>query len=629
MACESRDNAAELIGLAPALGRARPPARLGDGRLGYPLSGRGESTRQALRRGIRQIYPTMTDAQLEAYVEDLRLRDIEPWGHYAQLRQQLTALRESLRSWQDEASGPLQRLRRRRLADRLRRCWRRKSNIGTEDGYILHVEGGPTGQLPELPPGLDFSHVTQLTLRGLGLEELQQNFISRFNRVVELDLRENRLVTLPAGIESLVRLRQLRLSHNRIVLDAQGNTRLASLVRLERLHLDHNPLGQAPEVSALTRLRELSLPGCGLETLPTRVQTPWRAFTDFRNNQLRRLNVELNGMRERIRRMALHDNPFDEVSEIELSERSSSSDSSEEGARGLSYRHALVDETVRQQWLSGVTGALRAHRERLWNDLFEEPGSRDFFRFLADFAQSSDLARHPAYYRARIWEIVEACAEDSEVRELLFAQASGPRTCEDSLLWTLSQLETRASVVQLTRGLTGEGAQAALVALNRSLARLAQVDRIATRHVQKMAGDARLFVDDLEVYLAYRVNLAGPLQLPAQPRSMHYQSHSGVTRSDLNAARSEVLQAETPRTLSEALATQEFWQIHARERHADRFEQLLEPFHERLANMEEHVEEIGEMAYLQGSNTLRDELLAAERRLIRTLARAAHGLPED
>lgn len=624
-AAAARDVAAEMIGLAPPPGRVRPPVRLGDGRVGYLLSGRGESSGQALRRGLRQIYPTMSDGQVDALLADLRLRGIEPWQHFARLRAQLADLRGSLLRWQEQASGPLERLRRRRLATRLRRCWRRKSNIGTEDGYVLQIDGLQVGELPELPAGLDFPHVTQLTLRRLGLEAVPHAFISRFANVVELDLRGNRLTTVPMGVEQMVRLRELRLSHNRIVLDAQADAQLSALVRLERLHLDHNPLGQAPAVSGLPRLRELSLRSTGLEDLPTRVQTPWRALTDFRNNQLRRLNVELNAVRERIRRMALHDNPLEDFSEEEISE---SSGSSEEG-RGLSYRHALVDQAMRQQWLAGSTGALRAHREALWVGLQEEPGARDFFRFLADFAQSSDLARYPGYYRARVWEIIEACAYDTDVRSGLFALAGGPRTCEDRLLWTLSQLETRAAVVKMTRGLPARGAETALVSLGRSLYRLDRLDRIAARHVQRMASQAGLFVDELEVYLAYRVNLAGPLQLPPQPRSMHYRSHSGVSASDLNAARSEVLQAENPRTLSDALATQDFWEDHVRRHHADRFEQMLAPFHERLAHLEAHAEETGEMAYLMGSNTLRDELLEAERRLLRTLARAAYSLPED
>ena len=196
------------------------------------------------------------------------------------------------------------------------------------------------------------------------------------------------------------------------------------------------------------------------------------------------------------------------------------------------------------------------------------------------------------------------------------------------MLWILSQMESRVLVVQMTRGLPEEGAQAALVQLGRSLWRLDQVDRIAARHAGRLRR-AGVEVDEIEVFLAYRVNLAGQLQLPPQPASMHYQSHSRVGRADINAARLEVQNLETSSRLSDSLANQTFWESHCRRRYPQRFEDMLAPCYTRLAALEENVSQTGELAYVQGSNTLRDELVAAERRLIRTLAREAHGLEED
>lgn len=63
-----RDELAALLGMAPVLGRVRPPVRLGDGRLGYPLSGRGESSTEALRQAIRRLFPRLTDAQVEDFI---------------------------------------------------------------------------------------------------------------------------------------------------------------------------------------------------------------------------------------------------------------------------------------------------------------------------------------------------------------------------------------------------------------------------------------------------------------------------------------------------------------------------------------------------------------------------------
>ncbi|MFP3449746.1 hypothetical protein, partial [Pseudomonas sp. SIMBA_067] len=61
-----REKTAKMMGLPPIAERYRPPQRIADGRSGYALSGGGESSRQASRRGLHEIFPTLTDAQLDA-----------------------------------------------------------------------------------------------------------------------------------------------------------------------------------------------------------------------------------------------------------------------------------------------------------------------------------------------------------------------------------------------------------------------------------------------------------------------------------------------------------------------------------------------------------------------------------
>lgn len=130
-----REQAATLIGQAPVGEGIRPPVRFADGRLGYPLNVRVPSSRQASRRGIQQIYPTLDREQLERYLQDLLARRVDPWMHYNRLRRQLERLRESLQAWQQAGHGVLDKLRRRRVANTLRRCWRRKSSTLGDGGY--------------------------------------------------------------------------------------------------------------------------------------------------------------------------------------------------------------------------------------------------------------------------------------------------------------------------------------------------------------------------------------------------------------------------------------------------------------------------------------------------------------
>ena len=88
------------------------------------MSGRGESSRRAIGRGIHQVFPTMTDGELQAYLLDLMERRVGLWEHYSQLTGQLARLRQSLRQWRRDASNPLDALRRRRVATAVRRSWR-------------------------------------------------------------------------------------------------------------------------------------------------------------------------------------------------------------------------------------------------------------------------------------------------------------------------------------------------------------------------------------------------------------------------------------------------------------------------------------------------------------------------
>ncbi|MDD2048597.1 NEL-type E3 ubiquitin ligase domain-containing protein [Pseudomonas putida] len=623
-----REVASRLIGQAPVGGGVRPPVRFGDGRLGYPLSGRGASSRVAIRRAIRQVFPTLDDTQLNRYLVELDERGVALWEHVHQLHGQLARLRIVLRRWREERNGVLDLLRRQRVTDRLRRCWRRKTEMLEDGSYSLEIEGERVGSLPRLPDDVDFGHVTQLKLRNMNLSQLDADFLPRFPRLLSLDLRDNQLSTLPQGIEQLSALRRLRLNNNQIVMTSAANLRLRALTNLEQLDLGQNPLGTAPDVNGLVHLRELGLRATGLTQFPARVQQlPWRGLTDMRENQLRQLNQELHGLRLRAERVALHDNPLDEASEQFLSDVSTSSSVSGSGGNhSLPYRHQLVQEAERERWLVGAYGALRTQREARWRALNKVTRSTDFFRFLRDFAQSPDFQRHPIYHRMRMWQVIDACYENSEVREQLFLLAGGRGACEDRLLLIVSQMQVRVIIHQQTAGLSLAQSEVPLMQLGRSLFRLDQVDLIAAQRLREMRASGRHAIDDVEVYLTYRLRLAHTLGLPGQPSSMHYEAYSGVTAQDLNIARVAVLQAESNESLAAALAVRDFWQKHLRTSYPNRFTALFDSYQAPLADYLEQCEagDINEETYLQHCKILLSQANAAERDLYLELTHQAY-----
>ncbi|MCX2686177.1 NEL-type E3 ubiquitin ligase domain-containing protein [Pseudomonas sp. DCB_AW] len=610
-----RDLAAQLIGQAPIGGGVRPPVRWGDGRLGYPLSGRGESRGQASRRGLRQIFPTLGDSQLQRYLLDLIARGVDPWQHYSELSQQLVSLRQVLRRWRMEHAGVLDLLRRGRVANSIRRCWRCKTGLRSDGTYALDIRGERVGSLPTLEEGVSFPHVTRLTLRDMDLSEIDPDFLARFPNLRELDLRANHLAVIPPGVERLTELRGLQLDHNRIIMDVAGNRRLSALTRLQTLELNYNPLGFAPDIRGLIHLRPVGLRSTGITSFPSRLQQlPLRGVADLRNNQIRQVNQDLHGLRQRLQRMALHDNPLDEASEQYLNQLSGTS----------SFRHQLVQVNEREHWLLGSTGAQRSEREMQWRNLQLETTSRPFFNFLRDFARSSDFVQRPTYYRARVWNIIEACEQNTELREQLFIMSGGNASCEDRLLWLFSQMEVRALIHRHTSGMSIAQSEVELMRLSRSLFRLDALDEIATRRIQRIR-DAGHDVDDIEVYLTYRVRLAGPLRLPAQPAALHFEAYAGLTPADLNNARVEVLRAETPERLTQALADQAFWERYVRDRYERRFTALVDAFRAPEEAYRERAEagEVSEEQYLKYCEGIVQAIHDGERDLIVTLAREA------
>lgn len=101
-ALADREVAARMIGLAPVGQGVRPPLRLFDGRLGYPLSGHLSGTRQALRRTLNHVFPLMTGEELQSYLQDLARRGLEPWSHVSQLLHAKASLKQALYAWRSE-----------------------------------------------------------------------------------------------------------------------------------------------------------------------------------------------------------------------------------------------------------------------------------------------------------------------------------------------------------------------------------------------------------------------------------------------------------------------------------------------------------------------------------------------
>ncbi|WP_422403013.1 NEL-type E3 ubiquitin ligase domain-containing protein [Pseudomonas sp. GZD-209] len=614
-----RDRAAGWIGQAALGTGVRPPVRWGDGRLGYPLSGRGSSSRQALEQGIRQVFPTLDDAQLQAYINERLLAGDNLWGHMSALHQQLQRLQSALTDWQRSAADAQQAQARHRIAARLLRCWRRQMPV-VQGSYRLVLEGESLQVLPALPEGLDFAHVHHLALHHLELGEVAGDWLRRFPALRRLDLSDNRLARLPDAIGELNHLAELDVSGNQIRWSDQADLAIGRLNLLEVFNVNRNPVEQMPTLAPLTRLRQVHLRATGLTQVPQSLaRLGGLEYADLRDNLIVDLDSALFELpRRRLEHIALHDNPLSASSLARL-------ESFLQGGQGplrQLLRHFQPEEGARDAWLEGLDHSQRAIRQGQWDNVAQQSGSSGLLRLLGDLRGTADFRSQRAALRQRVWRVVEACEQDSQLRQAMFELAARPRSCSDSVALNFSHLEVLALVHQRTHGVTGVGAERDLLRLGRDLFRLDEVERLATLAIEDR-WDSGEFVDDVEVRMAYRVGLAEPLSLPAQPEGMRYASSAGVTTQQLSQVRAQVLVAERGPRLVESLTQREFWQAHLRGTYGAQFEALDRPFHQRLEALLEATDDLTDGEYLAAIDQVAQAREQAQRALIFELTHTA------
>lgn len=430
---------------------------------------------------------------------------------------------------------------------------------------------------------------------------------------------DNQLTELPEVLTQLPQLRSLDLSGNRIVLGPEGNRRLASLTHLQRLDLSRNTLVASPQLGGLRRLRQVNLRGAGLSRVPEGLmQQADLEFADLRDNRIASLDADFYTQPARaLERIHLHDNPLDAVSQA----RQASFQHSGEARIATLSRHTPAGEVNREGWLVPLDSALQLPRRQLWNSLASEAESDDFFQLLADLRDTEDYRLQRDEMSRRVWEVIDACTQNSELRERLFDMAMQPTSCADSVALTFSLMEVQSWVHLRTAGLTGQAAEPDLLRLGRSLFRLDAVDRAAAEDIEQRI-QARNDVDEIEVRLAYRVRLAGTLGLPGQPAVMRFPMAAQVSGARLLQVRGQVLTAERTQ-LAQSVAARAFWQAHLRQTYGARFEALDQPFHLEMEALDARASRLTEADYLAEVERIALRRDTAQARLFETLTREA------
>ena len=588
---------------------------------------------------IKELHPQLSDQQVTRFLEALRAKG-DPDQAIDRIRDDLKQLRNTLQAWRDNqptqldsAGDPIvgvnwnfQQNGGRHIEERLLECFERKSeafgerNIHPDGGYTLDLSAYIMG--PDLEPWwkqvrklADIrKYLDQITVLNLDKARFSVNMnglLNDFPNLRQLSARKAGLTTVPSDIGRLGQLTTLDLADNRISLSANSLEQLSSLTRLETLRLDGNPLRQPPDVGGMRDLKVLGLASTGIEDWPTGLfsdaagekNRPRGFALDMRQCPIKTVPQVTPGSdqafilaRARFGTMLLPD--ADRIRFGDYRE-------SVGFARQQAYSGAVEDELA--HWKPSSTAPsvfdlseiYKVHREESWHDVLAEPGSADFFRVISRQRVSQDYQNSGSRMQLtkRVWQMIDAVALDSDLREELFKQASQPETCADAGSQLFNNMGLKVLVSQAyTESASATVLDEKLVRLARSAARLEKVGDVARAEISSQQQNFLInpaintAPDDVEVHLAFATGLAKRLELPWQSEGMLFEPRSGVDRVKIETAYDTIIEREKGDGLVNGMVDSfenPFWEQHLRKTYPEQFESNDQLFEEKQGQLEE------------------------------------------
>jgi len=614
---QARKDLLALLGWHESRPRGALLQRLDDGRIGYPLGPVQSclgSEQCPLRRRIRSLYPGFSDADVEQFRILLYERTTSPYDSLLRQEREYDRLDQSLSLWSQHADA-FQHEQRVRASDAFRRAWRMEGLRLPVRGMAnwdspLSLVSMPLDELPEIPAGTDFGHISQITLVNLRVGVLPAGFLANFPRLRILNLNYNNLLALPEGLERLPHLRELSLVGNRIRLTAEQMRVLANCRQLRNLDLSDNFIGAtALQVQGLENLETLNLRRTGLRAFPDGLERCTRlTYIDVRNNQIDHLP------------QALLTTPLLQRQVIALS----GNPVSPEQLQRLRLAHppALVVEPAptKSLWLGTLANEQRQTCEAQWDALCAEAGSEAFFDLLDGLTESADFRAIPEELGRQVWEMIAAARSDSRLRQDLFDLAADPRTCADSAAHIFSQLQVAMHVSPFTRNGDAVATAPDRLLLAQRLFRLQKVQDLARDDIDARYADGRWQLgeqdeEEVEVSLVYRTALAERLNLLGQPRGMLFAAVERVEPDDIEKAFLDVLDAENTEERTLFISKLDFWVASLRALHAEAFKVVEEDFAAQWDALEARMEKTGEAVESHEAALGNPEYLAAARLL--------------
>ena len=596
-AVESRDAYFGVLGVVVNRPWFSPPKRLADGRIGYSLSGRGSATDQffadsELRQRYEKIYPASVNGESTRAILRMRTSGLNIDQELARLEGEARMLVHQLNTWVEQRPDVDTfdvgaQYHKHDLSLALTKAWRKEipavtDSIGAVLGYKLVLQNWRVSTLPVL--SADFSHIRELHMTGLrvgagmafGVESNINQFIRSFVSLTSLKIDDSRLARFPEAIGALSNLKELSLSNNGLRLSQEDQAKVAGLVHLQSLNLSGCLLTGRFNVTTLTELRELNLSRTQAIIWPLGVmQLNNLSHLDLSDNNILTVPQEvLNGSLTLNRGTSLAGNELAPagIHQLQVYQMRTGIDF----GLHLEANHPPLQAFNDGVWLEGLEPDERQAMFKQCQMLRQDPRAERFFKLIEALQTTADFGNAPQDLVSRVQQTLEAIAEDERVRSLVFAQASKPTLCCDSIAVRFSQLEIQ---VQVSRALADDDpdrAELSLARLIRGQFRLKVLDSIAVEEGRKRGGA----VDVLEIGLTYRLALADALALPAQPKKMMFPALGHVEPDEIERAKVAILAMDNGELMLDHMTRDPFWDEFLRGRYADQFDAVYSENHQ-------------------------------------------------
>lgn len=580
--------------------------------------------RQLLRK-VRKLFPRLDEAQASQLLDELGDDALSRATRVKALREELKTLRDVLFTWAEDGAalkamgGDLAEARhsRKMAAELIEEGFRRFHWLTDDQGKsvcALNLDGMRIGKLPALPPGLNFDHVQQLSMKNMAQDDDVAHFLKSFKQLESLELDSNTVTRLPEVLSNMPRLKRLSLAGNQLKLTEQTLAKLNRLRTLWYLNLSNNPLGATPDVSLMSNLRRLLLRDTGLTELPEGLNNCAHIeWIDLRENEIKELPDWLFQKTRRFTEaLNLGLNPFNETTKTYLDNYRKNF------GIGMGYTAddipRLNEQTARSLWFTKVDGEDWAEQSRTWAAFRDDTRAEGLFHLLAQLGDTADATKGSADMQRRVWAVLKAAETDETLCDQLLDIAANPNNCTDSAAVNFSHLEVAVEVDRVTQGAGGRVTAKPLLNLGRGLFRLDQLNAIAQEHAVKAAKS-----DPLEVNLAYRVGLAKVLELPGQPQGMLFNKQSGVTAADLDAARHRITKAELSPQWLKFMQERTFWRDYLKRTFTRKFSMIDESFAPRMSALDEQADTLLSADYVSQANALQLEKEQAQEAVIKRL----------